>query len=515
MAERFSFGNLEFTFGGSGAAAGRPGGPGGRPDPDVPLKIGVIGDFSGRASRGIVQTGDALAVRATPAVDVDEMDEVIGRLGVEVDVPTDSGPLTLAITEMDDLHPDRLYERLAMFTQLRQLREAAKDPATFAAAAAKVGGAPVAPTASASAQGESEFASLLGKRPAISGSGPAEAGAGKIDISSFIKQVVGSASVPSRDPRQAQLVTGIDSAISELMRSLLHHPAVQGIEAAWRGVHMLITSLETGEELAVHVIDVSRQELAADLGAATGKLQSSGLYKLLVEKAAKSPGVSPWGLLIANYSFGPTKDDAELLGRLTKVCAAAGAPLVAAAVSAHVGCGSFGLTPDPDHWTGEARAEDEAAWAALRALPEAEWAALALPRVLLRLPYGEGTEETERFKFAELAQAGGPPSLEGHEAYLWGNGALACAVALGRAFTEDGWDLDPELSDEVGGLPVHWKERGEVRAKPCAEAWLTDRAANTIRAAGLVPIQSIRGRDSVRVAGLQSIAGGALKGRWS
>ena len=65
---------------------------------------------------------------------------------------------------------------------------------------------------------------------------------------------------------------------------------------------------------------------------------------------------------------------------------------------------------------------------------------------------------------------------------------------------------------EVGGLPVHtFTEDGERKAKPCAEGWLTDRASQAILRQGLIPIQSVKGRDAVRVGALQSVSGAALK----
>jgi predicted component of type VI protein secretion system len=64
---------------------------------------------------------------------------------------------------------------------------------------------------------------------------------------------------------------------------------------------------------------------------------------------------------------------------------------------------------------------------------------------------------------------------------------------------------------EVGELPVYtFEEDGETKAKPCGEAWLNERAGSVMIGKGLMPVLSIRGRDAVRVAAIQSLAGGAL-----
>ena len=53
----------------------------------------------------------------------------------------------------------------------------------------------------------------------------------------------------------------------------------------------------------------------------------------------------------------------------------------------------------------------DAAWQALRRSAEAEWVGLALPRFLLRLPYGPDTDSTEAFGFEEM------PGTPVHEDY--------------------------------------------------------------------------------------------------
>ena len=68
------------------------------------------------------------------------------------------------------------------------------------------------------------------------------------------------------------------------MIALLHHPAFRQLEAAWRGVDFLVRRLETGASLKLFLIDVSQEELQADL-LGTEDLTESGIYRLLVEKS--------------------------------------------------------------------------------------------------------------------------------------------------------------------------------------------------------------------------------------
>jgi type VI secretion system protein ImpC len=124
---------------------------------------------------------------------------------------------------------------------------------------------------------------------------------------------------------------------------------------------------------------------------------------------------------------------------------------------------------------------------------------------LLRLPYGKQTEPIDSFPFEELR------TDSAHEAYLWGNSALLCGYLFASAFQANGWDMEDDNSGEIGELPVHsFTQDGESKVKPCAEAWLTERAAQKILSQGLIPVLSIKCRDAVRVAVLQSLAGSAF-----
>ena len=61
-----------------------------------------------------------------------------------------------------------------------------------------------------------------------------------------------------------------------------------------------------------------------------------------------------------------------------------------------------------------------------------------------------------------------------------------------------------EGGGEVSGLPIHkFTIDGEIQVKPCAEAWLSDRAAAAILSRGIMPVLSVRGRDAVQLLTLQ------------
>ncbi len=92
------------------------------------------------------------------------------------------------------------------------------------------------------------------------------------------------------------------------MRAVLHNPDFQALEAVWRATFLLVRQLETGSQLKLYLVDISKQELAADLSSAAD-LRQSGLYRLLVEQSVETPGAEPWSIIVGNYSFGAGSDD--------------------------------------------------------------------------------------------------------------------------------------------------------------------------------------------------------------
>ena len=509
MSGQVSFGRLAGQQGGGGGGGGA-------------FRILVMGDFSARAARGV---REGLAGRKRVGLDVDNWERVLGSFGAEVRIPAGEGEIVFAPKEIDDFHPDFLYSKLDVFRALRELRQRLMDGSTFNAAADEVRSWAAVPAveepqakgkAAQPAPGDSDLlGKLLGKRPA-GANGPVSGGGagGRTAASaadSLIAGIVGPYVVPDRDKEQSALVACVDKAVTEQMRRILHHPGFQALEATWRGVQLLVTHLETDEDLRLAVMDVSKDELAADV-LAVDDLQTTAMYDLLVAQTLGTQGSKPWSVLCAGFAFDKTVLDAAVLGRLSKIAHAARAPLVAGASDRVAGCQSIAAEPDPRQWIWRPDADAEAAWDILRKLPEAAWVALGLPRILLRQPYGHDSDSVDGFDFEELDAAGE------HEDYLWGCAAFALAEALGAAFADQGWDMAAEMFHEVADLPayVYRDADGERQVKPCAEVLLTDRAAQAIQDLGLTALLSVRGQNAIRIRGIAAVAEpvAALAGPW-
>ncbi len=452
-----------------------------RPDPETPFRILVLGDFSGRANRGLLET--TLAGRRPHLVDRDSFELLLDKLKVELALPAAG---TLRFSELDDFHPDHIFDQSGFFQALRVTRERLANSDTFASAAAALRPAEPAPApAPRPSQAKLSLDDLLGSAPAARPQPALD------DWGRLIHDLVAPHLTPGADPRQAELIAQLDSVIADQMRAVLHHPDFQQLEAAWRALFFLIRRLETGSELKIYLLDISKAELALMLEQAREDLRRSDLYKLLVTDAVNTPGAEPWAALAANYYCDGSQADLQFLARLGAIAQKAGAPVLA-------GAGD------------ELLAAIDGGWSMLRKLPVSNWIGLALPRFLLRLPYGSQTTPIERFAFEEMP-------VHEHAASLWGNAAFACLCLLGQSFSRFGWDMRAGASREIDGLPLHvYKEEGESRIQPCAEVLMTEQQAEAMLDHGIMPLASLKDKDAVLLIRMQSIGDppAALSGRW-
>lgn len=511
MSTRFTSGKVGFELGASRSPAPQ------KADDETPFRLAVLGDFSGRGRRPSDPPAP-LANRQPILVDVDNLDALPGRLGAAAQVPVgneDGVSVAVALHELEDFHPDRIFERLELFQALKDIRKRLQDPTTFDAAAAQLRSQapdqPAAAEASPETPAEPDadtLQRLLGTSPSTSR--PADQRQGSVDVEALIRRAVQPYVVPAPHPQQADLVAQVDRAISGQMSAILHCEGFQALEATWQALQLLVSRVETDETLELYIVDVTKAELAADLAKAENP-ESAAMYRLFVEQSLHVPGGLPWTLLVGCYRFDQTGQDLALLRQIGGIAKAAGAPFVAQADPHFAGCESIAATPDPNDWRWQATAEAAEAWGQLRRSAQAPFVGLALPRFLLRLPYGKDTEPIDRFDFEELADPAD------HERYLWGNPAWICACLLAEAFSRHGWSLTEGLARDMTDLPMHVRKAdGQTHVTPCAEVMLTERAMQALIEKGLMPLLSIKGRNAARLARFQSVSEPAtpLAGRW-
>ncbi|MFC6634125.1 type VI secretion system contractile sheath domain-containing protein [Microbulbifer taiwanensis] len=470
---------------------------------DEQLKVAILGDFSGRASRRQCEP-ETLSGRRAYSLSKDGFESLFEKLGVRLQLPTQEEPLSLL--EFDDLHPDYLYSRLPLFKRFIELERQLLNPREFSRAAEEI------------RQWDPGLREA-GSKPALGGASMLDAilsgeglrefqGGEQSQIDRLIKDIVAPYVQERPDHRQDDYLQALSEAVSEAMRKIMHNSDFRQVEASWRGLHLLLRRIDDHPNLQLFLIDVSKEELLADFAQAESDLEQSQLFKCLVERETAA-GSRPFNMVIGDFFIADEERDLHLLIDLATIAEAAGSTLILGADPRLAGCPGLSGSVDPDDWHYPLSNEFAQGWQAVRDYSASAHVALAGPRFMLRLPYGADSATTERFNFEELTHE------HGHGYYLWGNSAYLLALSICQQFSQSG-RLAPVSSARYEDLPLHLRKLPQGHwMTPCAEALLTDRAAAKFDSAGISTLRSVQDRDQIILPRLRSLAGGELRGPWS
>jgi type VI secretion system protein ImpC len=296
----------------------------------------------------------------------------------------------------------------------------------------------------------------------------------------------------------------IDQKLSAQLNEILHHPEFQKLEGTWRGLNYLVDQSETGTTLKIRVMNVAKKTLLKDLERAV-EFDQSTIFKHLYEQEYGTLGGKPYGALVGDYEFdGKSAEDMSMLQKLGGIAGAAHAPFIAAAGASMFNLDSFTALNQPRDLAKIFDSVEYAVWKSFRESEDARYVALAMPRVLGRLPYGSGNAERKVEEFAYEENVDGSD----HEKYLWMNAAWAYAARLTDAFAKDGWFMRTrgvEGGGVVQGLPLHvFQQAGGKVAKCPTEVLIPDRREAELSDLGFLPLLHYKDSDKAAFLGSQT-----------
>jgi type VI secretion system ImpC/EvpB family protein len=308
-------------------------------------------------------------------------------------------------------------------------------------------------------------------------------------------------------------IAGIDRLLNEQLNAVLHHPAFQKLEAAWRGLHYLVGQTPAGRNIKIRVLNVSWRELARDLEHALEFDQSQAFRKIYGEEFG-APGGEPFSVLLGDYAVRPapgpghTNDDIATLGRMASVAAAAFCPFITGAHPALLDLESFAQLELPLNLERTFQQAQFLRWRALRDSEDARFVGLTLPRVLVRLPYEDDNFRADGFPFHEEV------SQSDRQGYLWGNAAFAFGAVLVREFAATGWLATirgAEKGVPRGGIatglavPSFATDRRRVAPVCATDVILTDAQDKELGELGFIPLCHCPGTELAVFYGNQSV----------
>src|SRR5688500_17931270 len=169
----------------------------------------------------------------------------------------------------------------------------------------------------------------------------------KRGVQAFIAELV----APKREGEQVDkafvdaLIAEIDQKLSKQIDEILHNPAFQKLESAWRGLKFVIDRCDFRENIKVELLNCSKEDLLADFEDAP-EVPKSGLYRIVYSAEFGQFGGKPVGAIVSNYEFGPGPQDIALLQKCASVATMAHAPFLAAAGPQFFGLKEFGNLPN-------------------------------------------------------------------------------------------------------------------------------------------------------------------------
>ena len=327
---------------------------------------------------------------------------------------------------------------------------------------------------------------------------------GKNLVKEFVAQVLDGSTTVAKDAEMMinARIAQIDHLLSLQLNEILHSAAFQKLEGSWRGLKYLVDHSETGTNLKIRVLNVSKKELLRDIERAP-EFDQSALFKKVYEEEYGVFGGAPFGTLIGDYEFGKHPEDIALLDGISHVAAQAHAPFVSAAAPDLLNLESFTQLDAPRDLAKIFDSTEYAKWKSFRSGEDSRYVALCLPRTLGRLPYGRDTKPIEEFAYEEHVDG------TEHSKYLWTNAAYSLAARMTNSFAVYGMCVamrGVEGGGLIEGLPTHnfYTDEGDIALKCPTELPITDRREKELADLGFVPLVHCKGTDYAAFFSVQS-----------
>ncbi|HYE93885.1 MAG TPA: type VI secretion system contractile sheath large subunit [Terriglobales bacterium] len=323
-------------------------------------------------------------------------------------------------------------------------------------------------------------------------------------IGEFVTQVLDEGMTVSKDTVAAinTRIAQIDELLSKQLNEVMHSADFQKLESTWRGLAYFVFNTETGTMLKLRILNATKAEILNDLEKAV-EFDQSTLFKKIYEEEYGTFGGHPYGLLVGDFEFGRHPQDMAMLEKLSNVAAAAHAPFLSAASPKLFDMDSFTELGQPRDLAKLFESTELIKWRSFRESEDSRYVTLAMPHILLRLPYGPDTVPVEGFNFVEDVDG------RDHKKYLWGNAAWALATRITDAFAKYKWCAairGVEGGGLVEGLPAHTfhTDEGDIALKCPTEIAITDRREKELSDLGFISLVHCKGTDKAAFFGGQT-----------
>ncbi|AUX34076.1 MULTISPECIES: type VI secretion system contractile sheath domain-containing protein [Sorangium] len=313
------------------------------------------------------------------------------------------------------------------------------------------------------------------------GPGPRPAEGGR--FAELIATVAASARPRAGQPaRPAEALAQLERALGAQLGAILQHPEVRRLEEAWRGLSLLVDRVKAAEGVRVEVVSARPDEAA------------SALARVLAQTASTEP---PASVAIVDVAI---DGSAAALARLEEVARVAEAHALPAVVNGDprlLGVDGLGGVERLDNKAALFGAPHRAPWRAAAARPCMRWVAIAMNRVLGRMPYDKSTS---RIREAAIVEQ---PGDEGGR--VWISPAYVVGALIAASFRETAWPCriaGAKGGGVLGDLPVHEVKgayEGDEGVAIPTEAFVSTDTQRDLSKSGVLLLASAPNSDAVYV----------------
>ncbi len=301
-----------------------------------------------------------------------------------------------------------------------------------------------------------------------------------------------------------EMIEEIDKKLTDQINEVLHHADFQKMEGAWRGLAHLLGRSETGADLKIKVMPISKKELRKELArTADSEFDQNPLFKKIYEQGYGVLGGDPYAAIVADFHFDHGAADVKILQGMARIAASAHAPFIAGASHTLFNLDDWQGLPDRKDLANIMTTAPYASWRALRESEDSRYLGLAMPRFLARTPYG-ADNPVDEFDFKE--------QIDGADAskFCWANSAYAMAANITRAFKTYGWCSrirGVESGGAVENLSTYTfpTDKGGYASQCPTEVSITDRREMELANAGLMPLVYKQNSNMAAFIGAQSV----------
>ncbi|HUD29122.1 MAG TPA: type VI secretion system contractile sheath large subunit [Novosphingobium sp.] len=293
----------------------------------------------------------------------------------------------------------------------------------------------------------------------------------------------------------AALIAQIDRDLGRQLDAILHHPALQKLEALWRGVAWLADGVED-PSVRLRILDVRWTEVARDIERALDFDQST-LFDLVYSEEFGMPGGKPYGVVVVDHAIshrlgrGSRVDDVEVLEGVMEVAAASFCPFVFGvdpSMLALDGLDELDLRQDLSATFAD---PSFARWNRIRQRPDSRFVGAVIPRLLVRRPHRGRDHPRLGFVYDE--------KVLGTSDLLWVHGGFGVAHVTARAMSRHRWPaairgtLPPGEAGIVDGPVRHFlpSDRGGMVARFAVENAISEDQEMALNEQGLMVLRQL------------------------